>query len=66
MFCRERTITEGDVVKECYVYVNTDVMINFHDASSACSSYNGTLPPFYDNRQMTELVHRTLNTWPGE
>jgi hypothetical protein len=66
MFCRQRTTAEGNIVKECYVYVNVDVMMNFHDASAACSTYNGTLPPVYDDKQMTELVHRTLRTWPGE
>ncbi|XP_048746712.2 uncharacterized protein LOC125659167 [Ostrea edulis] len=66
MICRKMNISEEESIKECYVYINVDVMMNFHDASSACSSYTGTLPPYYNNNQMRELVHKTLNTWPGD
>lgn len=65
MHCRDFAV-KARVLRECYFYLKSDVMLDFEDALSACQNYGGTLPPFYGDNYMEFLVHPPLKNWPGK
>ncbi|XP_062572614.1 uncharacterized protein LOC134234541 [Saccostrea cucullata] len=65
MQCHNVSLQTGGIFRGCVFYANSDVMMDFGDASSTCSMYGGSLQTLFSDYDMELLIFTPISHWKG-